>query len=184
MKPISHLRTVLTLTVICSLCGMFVSAVHVLTLPKIRENEKQKTEQSIFEVFPEAKNMTSTSLSVESSIIEELYRYEDSSTKTGAYAAIAAPKGFQGEIRMCVVVSENGTVLGVRVLSNSETPGLGEKACEAQYLDAYRGLSGPVLFGDKVDAVSGATISSRAVLSAVNEVLSTIECLSQKGAEA
>ena len=59
------------------------------------------------------------------------------------------------------------SIAGVQILSHSETPGLGAKASDAAYLAQYQGKSGTLSLGEDIDAVSGATISSRAVLSGV-----------------
>ena len=68
-------------------------------------------------------------------------------------------------------------------MSLSETPGLGSRVQEAAYLDQYKGQSGTLTLGEDVDAIAGATVSSRAVLNGVNRA---VEILNRtvKGGEA
>ena len=61
---------------------------------------------------------------------------------------------------------------GVRVVSHSETPGLGSRAMISDYLDNFIGVGESLTVGEDLDAVSGATISSKAVVSGINLALS------------
>jgi electron transport complex protein RnfG len=68
-------------------------------------------------------------------------------------------------------------LIGVEIISLSETPGLGSRVDDAEYLAQYSGMSVnkvPAL-GEDVDAISGATISSRAVLSGVQKALNALK---------
>ena len=85
--------------------------------------------------------------------------------------------GFGGDMTLMVGYDGARTILGVSIVSHSETPGLGARVkTEAGYLDQYVGKSGEVVLNkngvadgeNDVDAISGATISSRAVLTGVN----------------
>ncbi len=182
MKTPSVWKTALVLICICSLCAALVAGVNTLTADRIAEGEKQALKDTIYEIFPEAAGLVQTPLDCAHGSVQSFFSYTDAEGKTVAYAAVTTPKGFQDQIRMCVVLTDDGEILGVRVLSNSETPGLGERACEDSYLDGYKSLSGTLAFGEGVDAISGATVSSRAVLTAVNEVLELHRSLEKGGA--
>lgn len=69
---------------------------------------------------------------------------------------------------MIVGVAEDGTVLGVQILTLSETPGLGARVAEDSFLSRFTQSTPPYSVGENIDAVAGATISSRAVAAAVN----------------
>ena len=91
---------------------------------------------------------------------------------------ITTSKGYGGDIQLTVGIQSDGTVTGVSFLSLSETAGLGMKAKEPSFYEQYVGKN-PTKFavskdggdGEQIDALSGATITSRAVTGAVNAAL-------------
>jgi electron transport complex protein RnfG len=92
------------------------------------------------------------------------------------YVFSAYPSGYGGEIAVTVGVGSDGSISGVRIGANEETPGLGSKTAEDFFTDQYTGkdiddsikvVKVPPRAEDEIQAVSGATISSRAVTSAV-----------------
>ncbi|MBF0219131.1 MAG: electron transport complex subunit RsxG [Gammaproteobacteria bacterium] len=106
-------------------------------------------------------------------------------TQAGAVSALAYERsgsGYSGEIRILLGLTADGTILGVRVLSHSETPGLGDKIEVARdaWITRFNGLSlgnpPPEQWkvkkdGGRFDAFSGATITPRAVVLAIKEGL-------------
>ena len=94
-------------------------------------------------------------------------------SETFAVALEGAGKGFHGEIGVMVGVSKEGTILDIGITSHTETPGIGSKVTETGYTDRYKGL--PAKKGLAVDAVSGATYSSKGVVAAVNEAITLVE---------
>ena len=83
------------------------------------------------------------------------------------YCVQVVTAGFGGDMTLMVGFYSDRSIAGVQILSHSETPGLGAKASDAAYFAQYQGKSGTLSLGEDIDAVSGATISSRAVLSGV-----------------
>ena len=85
--------------------------------------------------------------------------------------------GYGGPVQALVAVDQAGTILRAVVVQHTETPGLGAKAGLPEFLDQFKGkkLDDPMLglrkLGGGIDAVTGATISSSAVLTAVREAL-------------
>lgn len=110
--------------------------------------------------------------------------------KNGKPTALAiipvAPEGYVGPIKLLVAISVDGTVLGVRVLSHRETPGLGD-GIEEKRTDWILGFDGHSLSnpegkgwrvrrdGGKFDQFTGATITPRAVVKAVHNALKYFE---------
>ena len=111
-----------------------------------------------------------------------MYEVLEGDRVVGYCVELASP-GFGGDISMTVGFEADGRILGVSIVSLSETPGLGSRVQEAAYLDQYRGQSGPLTLGEDIDAIAGATISSRAVTDGVNRA---VEILNRtvKGGEA
>ena len=94
---------------------------------------------------------------------------------TAGYILEIMTSGYGGEMAVIASYSTDGTVLGAKLMSNSETPGLGKKAEEEWYMDMFEGKGGsePVptaksmLPADLSAQVSGATITFTGVSSAI-----------------
>ena len=112
--------------------------------------------------------------------LTDLYEVYDGSALMG-YAVKVEASGSQGTIVMMVGVDADKTVTGVSIVSNSETSGIGSKvmANENGVLDQFKGMSGAgsLEVGKNVDAISGATVSSKGVTRGVNTALSVVEAL-------
>jgi electron transport complex protein RnfG len=87
------------------------------------------------------------------------------------YVAQSTVKGYGGEIEVVVGMDLNGTLTGISVggPSFSETAGLGDKAKAPAFTEQFKGLTLPAKLTDNVDAISGATITSNAVVLGVNQ---------------
>ena len=108
-------------------------------------------------------------------IVSEVY------TDGENYAVKVLPGGFDGEITMMVGISQ-GKVSGISVISHTETPGLGAVAAAQNAKgEAFRGQfvgqSGELAVGNQIDAMSGATITSKAVVTGVNAALNYVASL-------
>ncbi|MCG8401928.1 MAG: RnfABCDGE type electron transport complex subunit G, partial [Firmicutes bacterium] len=85
-----------------------------------------------------------------------------------------SPDGYGGEIRLMVGFDTEGVVTGTSVLSHTETPGLGAKMTEESFQAQFRGIDpareplAVVKDGGTIDALTAATISSRAFVEAIN----------------
>jgi electron transport complex protein RnfG len=91
-----------------------------------------------------------------------------------AYDSVAT--GYNGPVEVMVGIDNEGKLTGVSVMTHSETPGLGARVVEAEFQDQFRGLEisdslNVGADGGQIDAVTGATTSSRAVVKAVRSAL-------------
>ncbi|MFA5143338.1 MAG: FMN-binding protein [Candidatus Omnitrophota bacterium] len=123
------------------------------------------------ELFPEAGAFTAKKCG-------DIYYLEASrDNKAAGYCINVTAKGYGGPIYMVVGVEPAGTIRGIRILSHSETPGIGAAINEVSsvgrtpwFLAQFTGKrAGAIRLKKDVDAVSGATVSSAAVTNAVNE---------------
>lgn len=91
--------------------------------------------------------------------------------------------GYGGEFDVTVGINPDGTIEGVRIGQQTfnETDGLGALALEQTFRDQFIGKTGPVSYGDGIDAISGATITSNAVLQAINEALGVAQAQAPAG---
>lgn len=113
----------------------------------------------------------------------KLYRLRKQQEDYAVFISSIAPDGYSGKIKLVVGVHQNGTIAGVRVTEHQETPGLGdkiqvEKSAWITQFDGKSLSSNPAASwqvrkdGGEFDALSGATITSRAIVKAVHDSLS------------
>ena len=172
MKFKEIVKPALILFIICLLTTAALAGTNLLTENKIMEQENENAKKAQQLVLPEAV------------AFEEKNSYVVGKTSDGevaGYVFTTAAKGYGGEISVMTGVSSDGKITGVTILSHSETPGLGANTAKddftGQYIgcDAEKGVSvtknAPK--DGEVVAVTSATISSKAVTSAVNEALET-----------
>ena len=90
----------------------------------------------------------------------------------GAEVLEATAKGFVSDVTVSLTV-ENGAIATFSVDASGETAGLGQRAMEDDFTSQFIGKSAPLTLGDGIDAISGATITSTAVVDAANDALSS-----------
>jgi len=111
-----------------------------------------------------------------------IYRARLAGRPTAAVIRSVAPDGYRGPIELLVAIAPDGTLIGVRVLHHDETPGLGDffEKRDPRWLDRFRGLSlsnppqqrwSVKRDGGDFDAFTGATITPRAIVTAVRRTL-------------
>ena len=171
------LRLALTLLIITSVVAVALAGVNKVTAPAIAALNAQKTQEAIEQVLPGGGEETAFPAT---ELVSKVY-----ASDTG-YAVEVTPGGFDNTITMMVGVDKGGNVLGISVISHTETAGLGAVAAAGTPAgEAFRaefvGASGSVAVtkdGGSVDAITGATITSRAVCDGVNAAL---ECIANMG---
>ncbi len=90
-------------------------------------------------------------------------------------AKTATIAGFGGADITVQVTDENGVITALVVDASSQTPGLGQKCAEEAFTSQFIGKSAPLTLGDGIDAVASATITSQAVVDAVNSLYAAAE---------
>jgi len=165
-------RIALTLTLISSLIAGVVALVNQVTYEKIEENLEADRREAIVAIFA-SESATYESLGTVPDSVESVYIVKDGDAALG-YCVNLNAGGFGGDINMMVGVGRDGRIIGVSIVSMSETPGLGTKVNDKNYLSQYIGQGSDLAFGTEVDGISGATVSSKAVLAGVNEALDTL----------
>lgn len=168
------LRLAVTLLLITGITGAALAGVDAITKDKIAAIQQQKTLDAIAVVLPGVDDLTQQPVADETGLVKNLYASGDN------YAVEVAPGGFDGAITMMVGISQ-GEVTGISIISHTETPGLGAVAAAQNAKgEAFRSqFVGGTSFevGANVDAMSGATITSKAVTAGVNAALSYVQGL-------
>ena len=170
MKQASILRLTLTLLIICAVVAAALAGINKITAPKIAEIQEQKVADAIAKVLPGTPEQLDVTAD---GMVQKVWKSEN------GYAVQVAPAGFGGEIVMMVGVDFEGKVLGIDVVSHAETAGLGDTAAAdnakgQEFRDGFVGKSGTLAVtkdGGEINAITSATITSRAVTSGVNAAL-------------
>ena len=167
------LRLALTLLIITAVVAAALAGVNSITAPAIAELNAQKTQEAIELVLPGGGESVDFP---ETALVSKVYASE-----TG-YAVEVTPGGFDNTITMMVGVDKAGSVLGISIISHTETAGLGAVAAAGtpageSFRNEFVGATGSVSVtkdGGEVEAITGATITSRAVCVGVNAALEVV----------
>jgi electron transport complex protein RnfG len=155
----------LTLVVLVSVVAL--TLIDGVTREKIAAAQRDEIKEMLAALFPEMDD----------------YEFDEATSNYGILTAgqpvgrafMARKTGYGGAVDVLVGLETDGTLRGIRVISQQETPGLGAKIIEPAFLNQFSGLSVEELAlrqdGGAVDAITGATISSSTVVDAVKEAL-------------
>lgn len=195
------IKDALILTLITLIAGVALGAVYEITkepIAKAEEDTRQSAYRALFEdaaSFAEEdgfdreavtkavttallkkalNNFAEGDLQLDSCIIAS-----DSSDKDmGMIITVTSHKGYNGDITLSVGIGKDGTLKGYQITSIGDTPGLGMKATEEKFSSQFKGVDseGKTVTKttpgeDEIEAISGATITSRAVTNAVNAAI-------------
>jgi len=169
---LDSIRISLILTLICALIAGVVALVNQLTYEKIAQNLETEKREAIIAIFG-SDSVTYEEMSNMPDSVEMIYTVSDRGQPLG-YCVNLNSGGFGGDINMMVGVGADGRIIGVTIVSLSETPGLGTKVNDANYLAQYIGQGLDLKQGTDIDTISGATVSSKAVLAGVNEATAAL----------
>lgn len=163
----------LKLLLICAIVAGVVSLVFHVTKEQYEANLQKTKDEAVADIFG-IEGLTTKELTAEG-VKEIVYEVYDATGSLIGYCVEVEGKGFGGSIGLMVGYNAACEITGVRVVSHSETPGLGAKIKEAGFLDQYKGNADEVTLGEEIDAIGGATISSRAVTDAVNRASASLQ---------
>ncbi|HSM36464.1 MAG TPA: RnfABCDGE type electron transport complex subunit G [Longimicrobiales bacterium] len=188
-------RLVATLALAGALAGLVIVLVHQWTEPRIQAHRARVLREAVYEVLagPERYEraflvdgaFTTRTPAADTSNLERVYVGFDAAGRPTGIAVTGEAAGFQDVIRLIFGFDPSrGEVLGMKVLESKETPGLGDKIeKDSAFVAGFRGAAAP-LVGVKaanaggaegeVDMITGATISSRAVIDVINRRLDTL----------
>jgi len=165
------------LTLLCAIASVAIAWVYLETKPRIELEEKRRLLLARQEVLPQAARFEEKKLEVITSHEKKTYiqGYDENDKPVGKIAE-TRKRGYAAMIKILVGVDDFDKITKVKILDEMETPGLGAKIKEKKFLDQFPGKTIEELKlkkdKGKIDAVTGATISSRAVIEAVKEGLS------------
>jgi len=191
MDPKYLIKLTVTLFITCVVVAGLLGMINSVTEGPIAAINKAKTEEAMKAVVADPDNSTfSEALALSDEMtgaalagggtLTEAYEVQVGGAPAGHALKIVA-SGSQGNIEMMVGLDAAGAVTGVAVVKNAETAGIGSKVMENEptaagvgVLDQFVGKSaadGVLSVGKNVDAITGATVSTRGVTSGVNAAL-------------
>ena len=166
-------KPILVLVTICLVAGVLLGAVHQLTAPIAAANADAAAQEVYAALVPEAASFEPVECDVEGCMAA--LKALDASGQPVAYVIVSQSKGYGGPVPIAVAFSTEGTVGGITAMPNDETPGLGTRIADEEHIGQYKGMPAEQVDEEGIDLISGATISSRAALSAFNIAVEAYE---------
>ena len=163
------------ITAICSAAA--IGYVYQLTKEPIAKSQNYKIIQALEEIIGTFDNNPLEEKTTLSESKSELYPARENDEITSVAIKSSSNDGFGGKIELLIGILMDGTITGYKIIEHSETPGLGDKVTEPKFGSQFVGLNAHndnfnlKNDGGEIDAVTGATISSRAVVGAVKKAV-------------
>ena len=164
---------IIVLSCICLVITALLACTNMVTSPIITEAENKKAEEARAEVLSEADSFELLKVDSLPEMVDEVYVANNG---TG-YVFMLTTKGYGGDMKLICGIKSDGTIEACKTLSHSETSGLGSKTAEDPYKSQYNGKNADTL--SEVDAISGATISSVAYKSAIEDAFKAYEMVKE-----
>ena len=160
---------------VTALTGLLLGFVQNLTAEPIRLTRERERAEALRRALPTAESFRSFDGATPSDVVSL-----EEALVGGESAGLCVTldrAGYGGEIRLLVGINNDGAITGVEILSHAETPGLGANAADEAFRAPLRGMTGPIEVtkqeprDNEVEAISGATITTRAVVDGLNRAL-------------
>lgn len=182
-------KDALILTAITAISGTVLGSVYEITKEPIAKQQELTKQAAYQEVLPKAERFEELSIAGSDGVdipAEAGYSAQEitgaakgldgTGNEVGYVYTIVTSEGYGGDITFTMGISSDGTVMGIEMLSISETAGLGMKAAEEDFKSQYAGkkveqfvyTKSGAAADNEVDAISGATITTNAVTNGVN----------------
>lgn len=147
---------------ISAVAGGFLAVVNYVTAPVIAENAAKAEAENLVKIFANGETFAAVDYKAEKgNPIEAIYTAGES-----GYAYKATVTGYKDKITMLVGIDKSGTLVGFEVLAIADTPDIGTKVADEPFKASVVGKG----LDDKVDTISGATVSSSAVVKGIDAV--------------
>lgn len=173
-----NIRLGIVLLIITAISGCILGFAQKITKEPIAIQEQKTKNEAMQAILPSASEFKASSKQIADAAIKEVNEGYKGSELDG-YVLRVGPKGYAGIIDMMVGVSKDGKITGIKILAHSETPGLGANAPTPKFSGQYENkpakelkvVKGAATAEDQISAITGATITSRAVTTGVNEAV-------------
>ena len=189
-EPFRIPKPVIALTIIAILAGLALSGVFFMTKDTIADQELAREREAYKAVCPDAASFDDAeeakdaiaAMAGESTRVNEALVAKDEAGNVIGYALNVTGKGFGGDVTMALGLTADGKISGISFTELNETAGLGMRADEPAFKDQFIDRSGQLTLvkgdasgGQEISAITGASVTSGAVISAVNAGLDLYE---------
>ena len=183
------LKLAVTLALICMVAGGGLALTYAATEKQIAKQAREEEMKSNKTAFPLVKK--SNDFKVRNDLaakarkkyknVIKIYECSKNGEKVG-WVVQVTPRGYGGPLVFAVGIDINGKVTGISIIDNKETPGLGQNVEKREFQKQFKGkeTGEPLEVGKDIDALTGATISSKAITLGVKEALQAMEILGGK----
>lgn len=191
------IKNTISLMVITLIAGLLLGVVYEITKEPIAAEQQRAKEEAYKAVFADAQSFESIKLDVAAveakladngydvTVNEAMKVFDKDGNAAGYVLTVTDHEGYGGDIQFAMGVKLDGTVNGISFLSISETAGLGMKAAEEDFMkqfanknvESFQYTKNGASADGEVDAISGATITTNAVVNGVNAGLYYISTL-------
>lgn len=161
VSPKYLVKLVMTLTAICTVIALLLAVVNNVTKDRIAENVAKQQQAAILAIFTDGTDVEEYTTADGETVYVVL-----NGTEVIGYCINAYGTGFGGEVQVMVGLNADKTIHGLKIVSASETPGIGTKIQSESFLGQFVGKASA-----DADIISGATFSSKAVIEAVDYAL-------------
>lgn len=173
-----------------TVAALLLAGTNQVTAPVIAQRNEAANKAARIAVLPAAKDFkevdSSKFKSAGAPTVSQVFEGMDGSKEVG-YTIKSEPSGYGGKIELTIGIGKDGKITGVNIGNNSETPGLGAKSQEPSFYGQYTGKEAKELEviksgtpqGNQIKAISGATITSKAVTSGVNDAIKVFDVLNK-----
>ena len=152
---------VIVLTAVVAISVTALTYTDRLTRGEIEAQKEAETVSMLTEMFPEMSQYE---------FADDIYTIFSDGDIIG-YTFVATGKGYGGDIDILVGLEDEDTIKGITIISNKETPGLGTRITEPSFTEEFSGIGIDEVAlsedGGELDAITGSTVSSVAVIDAV-----------------
>lgn len=175
-----NLKIALKLMLICFVAVFLLTIVNLITYKKIEKNSHDLEEDANKELFPQG-NKFEKSFFKDSFIDknrEYYYKVYDKNNTLIGYIVSVFSKGYGGDMKLMVALDNSLIIVNVKLLSNSETPGIGKVAEKSEYMKKFIGtgskdkpvpLNKSMLSQEDADSITGATITFKGVANGIKK---------------
>ena len=169
----------LVLSIIVLVAAVLLAGTNMLTVDRIAEQSLAKADAARRSIMPAAEEFTQLEVA-SGGPVDDCY-LATAAGETIGYTSQITVKGYGGPIEIIVGVDNDGAITAISVGGSdfSETKGLGSRVRDEDFMSQFVGLADPIDLNKNVDAVSGATISSRAVTDGVNAAVEYIAAIAK-----
>lgn len=159
LSDLKKYYAVIFLTFIVMVSVSLLGLTYNLTEEQIKRQEHEQFLAHLTKIFPDMDDFE---------FENDIYTLYNNGDLEG-YAFFASTPGYSGEIKIMVGLADKETIKGIVIISHTETPGIGTRITEPPFISQFEGMAIDMV-SSEIDTLTGATISSKAVIEAVSKM--------------